>query len=149
VTGAPGDGLRARSADERGTFTLWTVGLCVTLLFLGGITLDLWRAFDERRRVAGAVESAAIAASSGINEDTLRATGRAVIVPQLASARAAAVLDTRGDVLATRLAVAPDGSSVTITGAGEVPFTLLRVLLADTAPLRFEVAATSAPRRGG
>jgi hypothetical protein len=32
---------------ESGTITLWMLGLCLMLFLLGGISLDLWRAFSE------------------------------------------------------------------------------------------------------
>src|SRR5438128_12171130 len=36
--------------DEHGTTTLWVLGLCISLLFLGGLSLDLWRAVADRRQ---------------------------------------------------------------------------------------------------
>ena len=46
---------RARAqagAAEYGTITLWILGLCLMLFLLGGISLDLWRSFSERRALA-------------------------------------------------------------------------------------------------
>src|SRR6266540_1415895 len=45
-----------RAADpgprERGQVTVWMLGLAVMLLFLGGLSLDLWRAFTQRQNLA-------------------------------------------------------------------------------------------------
>jgi Flp pilus assembly protein TadG len=62
-------------ADERGSFTIWALGLCVTLLFLGGIAIDAWRMFGARRELTNATEAAARAGATGIDEDRLRDEG--------------------------------------------------------------------------
>src|ERR1700716_167274 len=43
---------------ESGTITLWMLGLCLMLFLLGGISLDLWRAFSERRSLAATADAA-------------------------------------------------------------------------------------------
>ncbi|MGH9030897.1 MAG: pilus assembly protein TadG-related protein, partial [Acidimicrobiia bacterium] len=48
--------------------TVWMLGLCLMLLLLGGISLDLWRAFSERRALASAADAAAIAGASALDE---------------------------------------------------------------------------------
>ena len=65
----------SRHRDERGSFTIWALGLCVTLLFLGGIAIDAWRMFGARRDLANATEAAARAGATGIDEDRLRTEG--------------------------------------------------------------------------
>ena len=42
--------------NDRGSITLWTLGLTVMVLFLGGISLDLWRAFEVRQDLAAMAE---------------------------------------------------------------------------------------------
>ena len=49
---------------ESGTITLWMLGLCLMLFLLGGISLDLWRAFSERRSLAASADAAAVAGAS-------------------------------------------------------------------------------------
>jgi len=39
---------------EHGTVTLWVLGLCIALMFLGGLSLDLWRAVAVRREMSAA-----------------------------------------------------------------------------------------------
>lgn len=63
--------------DQRGTLTLWILGLSMLIMMMGGISLDLWRAFTARRAMASLADAAAVAGASGINEDEFRA-GRGV-----------------------------------------------------------------------
>lgn len=58
---------RAQNRTEHGFFTIWVLGLCVILLFIGGIGLDLWKAFTTRRDLAQIADSAAIAGASQID----------------------------------------------------------------------------------
>ena len=64
---------RSRSADERGTITLWVLGLCIALMFLGGLSLDLWRAVAVRRELSSMADTAATAGANGVDEGALRA----------------------------------------------------------------------------
>lgn len=134
-------------AEEHGTALPWLLGLLIMVLALGGISLDLWRAFSDRRLVAGVVDAAAIAGSSGLDEDHLRATGEARLDPWTARQRAARVLDLHNDaVQEPSIFVAPDGSSITVTGNREVPLTLTR-LIDPLGSHRVGAQATSGPRR--
>lgn len=134
--------------EDQGSVTLWLLGLCVAILFLGGLSLDLWRAFNERRLVAGIVDAAAIAGASGLDEAWLRATGEVRLDPVSAEGRAYANLAGHSTAVAATVTVTADGSAITVTGSREVPLTLLGVLLPDQGPLTFEVSATSRPQRG-
>ena len=58
-----GSGADDRAA-EHGTITLWILGLCLMLFLLGGISLDLWRSFSERRALAATADAAALAGAS-------------------------------------------------------------------------------------
>ena len=64
-------GLRA----QRGTITLWLLGLCVLLLPLGGLGLDLGRAFATRRSLSAAADAAALAGAGAIDVAAYRADG--------------------------------------------------------------------------
>ena len=68
-----GTGMSRRA--ESGTVTLWLLGLCLMLFALGGISLDLWRAFSERRALAATADAAALAGASAIDEARYRASG--------------------------------------------------------------------------
>lgn len=136
--------------NERGSATIWILGLCAMILFLGGISLDLWRAFSERRELAAMADAAAIAGASGIDEAHWRASGEARLDPAAAQAlsdRALAAHPGAGDVAGRRVAVSPNGSAVTVVLTREVDFTLLRLFLAGAEPFTVRVEAMARPLR--
>ncbi len=141
-----GGGTLRTVRDERGSMALWLLGLAVSLLFLGGLSLDLWRAFSERRALAGIADAAAVAGAGGVDEAHYRATGEvrldAVRAEALAEASLAIQTDTRS-LTATR--VEADPGLVTVTTQGRVELTLLQVLLPPQG-LDITVTARSAPR---
>ncbi len=137
-----------RAVDEGGSITLWVLGLCMMMVFVGGISLDLWRAFSERRALAGAVDAAAVAGSNGIDVGYYRETSQLRLDPRLAERLAAdnlaAQSDTRALVDADAVATASD---VTVTAKGRVDFTLLRVFMPGEEPFIVTARATADPRR--
>ena len=115
---------------ERGQVTVWMLGLAVMLLFLGGLSLDLWRAFTQRQNLANAVEAAAIAGGSGIDEARFRSTGTLALAPQRAEQLATGNL--RSQPVFPRLDTAQVNANearVEVVATTTVQFTLLRVLL--------------------
>src|SRR5262245_66427365 len=80
--------MRARRDDERGTVTLWLLGVCLLLFALGGISLDLWRGFSTRRSLANTADAAALAGASAVDEDAYRQRGVVELDPARAEARA-------------------------------------------------------------
>ena len=137
--------MRGRGAS--GTITLWLLGLCLLLFALGGISLDLWRAFSERRSLAATADAAALAGASAIDEDEYRSSGAVVLDPSLAEARARAHVAGQLDRAALRAAaVHADAEAVTVVVHGTVGFTLLGVL-APAGDLAVQVTATATPRR--
>jgi len=126
--------------------TLWLLGLCLLLLTLGGMGLDLWRSFSERRALVNAADAAALAGASAVDEGRYRATGELVLVPDAAIARARASIARQGDVRSLRLVdVGADIESVHVTVRGEVGFSLLRLVAPGSFEVRVESAAV--PRR--
>lgn len=134
-----------RWRDEDGWLTGWMLGLAVAVLFLGGLSLDLWRAFTERRDLAGIVDAAAITGASAIDEDAYRREQRVVLDPAAATVTACHYLTTNrtpcDGILATPERIA-------VTARREVPLTLLRVLAPQQQALRIEVSAVVEPRIG-
>ena len=115
--------------NEHGTITLWVLGLCVALLFLGGLSVDLWRAIAVRRELSAMADAAATAGASGLDEDALRA-GTIRLDPVRARARALDSLsrNARTPVLeAMRVDVV--GDQVVVTVRDDVPFSLLRIFM--------------------
>jgi Flp pilus assembly protein TadG len=114
---------------ESGTITIWILGLCLMLFLLGGISLDLWRAFSERRALAAAADAAAIAGASALDEATYRQSGTVRLVPADAERRAAdslaGQLDRRA-LLGGRVRAGEGLVVVEVTG--NVDFSLLQLL---------------------
>lgn len=131
---------------EDGSLTVWMLGLCVAVLFLGGVSLDLWRAFEARRSLAGAVDAAAVAGASAIDEAVFRASGGVQLDPPRAVAAACELLTATATSTTGCDGIAATVEAVTVTASQEVQLTLLRVLLPDERPLRVEVSATVEPR---
>ncbi len=116
-------------ADERGTITLWMLGLCLIVLLIGGLSLDLWRAFSERRALASAADAAAVAGASALDEAAYRRDGSVRLQPAEAERRAAASLASQGDRRAMSGSdVDATAEEVEVVVTGSVGFSLLQLL---------------------
>jgi Flp pilus assembly protein TadG len=134
---------------ESGTVTLWLLGVCLLLFALGGISLDLWRAFSERRSLAATADAAALAGASAIDEEQYRTSGAVALDPALAESRARTEVARQLDRAALRsVDVHADPEAVTVVVHGEVGFTLLGVVAPD-GDFEVRVTATATPRRSG
>lgn len=138
--------MRARR-DERGFISIWMLGLGIVVLFLGGLSLDLWRAYSVRRTVAEMVDAAADAGASGLDEASFRQPGQPV---RLDPARAEAL--ARDALAADRASAGLESAEVsaapqrvTVRASALVHLSLLRVLMADH-PLRVVVTGHGEPR---
>jgi Flp pilus assembly protein TadG len=104
------------------------LGLCLMLFLLGGISLDLWRAFSERRALAAAADAAAVAGASALDEVAYRSNGAVLLVPADARRRAHASLADQLDRRALRDArVEATEEEVTVVVGGSVAFSLLQI----------------------
>jgi hypothetical protein len=136
--------MRARAADERGTVTLWVLGLCVSLLFLGGLGLDLWRAVAERRQLSAMADSAATAAANGVDVDALRA-GTLRLDPERARTIARETLNRDPHAAALdAVDIGVDDSRVTVVLRDHVNFSLLGIFLGGQ-HFDVQVRASAAP----
>lgn len=148
MTGSPPRSIRQALRAERGTALTWLLGLLLMVLALGGLSVDLWRAFSERRLVAGVVDAAAIAGASGVDEELLRETGEARLDRALATQQAARSLASHSETVENAsINVAADGSAITVSATREVPLTLAR-LLHPGGDHHVGAQATTSPRRG-
>jgi Flp pilus assembly protein TadG len=137
--------MRPASGSERGTVTLWILGLCLMVFLLGGISLDLWRAFSERRALAAVADAAAVAGASALDTAAYRAANTVQLVPVEAERRARASLADQLDQRALRGAhVTASTTEVTVVVAGRVDFSLLRILSPVDA-FELTVRATAQP----
>jgi Flp pilus assembly protein TadG len=131
---------------ESGTITLWMLGLCLMLFLLGGISLDLWRAFSERRSLAASADAAAVAGASALDEAAYRSSGAVRLVPADAQRRARASLADQLDRRALRDArVEATEDTVMVTVDGSVDFSLLQIV-APGDEFEITVHATARPQ---
>jgi len=130
---------------ERGTITLWLLGLGLMLLPLGGLGLDLDRAFSTRRSLGGAADAAALAGAGAIDVAAYRADGRVRLDPIRAEARARrSVAEQLDDAAVDAVRIRVDDDSVTVEVEGTVALTLLR-LLRGAEPFTVSASATARP----
>lgn len=129
--------------DDRGAVTLWVLGLIFPMLLLGGLSLDLWRGFSERRALAGAADAAAVAGANALDTDRLYATDDIRLDPRLAEDLARANLASQlNDSSLDGWNVIATDSSVTVQLTGSVDLTLLRIFY----DRRWSVAVTATAR---
>lgn len=77
---------------ERGSVTMWMLGLAFALLTLGVLSVDLWMLIGERRELASVADAAAVAAVSSVDEAAWRSGDGLRLVPAEAEARAWEIL---------------------------------------------------------
>ena len=130
--------------SDRGSVTIWMLGLSMLLLVFGGLALDYWRALALQRELAAVADSAAIAAASGIDEEHYRATGEVVLEPARSRNLAEAAVAWQGiDVLGVDVEVVPTSVDVTLTG--QVELGLLGVFVDQSEPLTVRASASATP----
>ncbi len=136
---------------QRGSVTLWVLYWSLSVLFISGFGLDLWRGVSVRRSLVEQAEAAASAGANAVDVETFRRTGEVVIDPGLADEMARANLRAQGDadlVDRAQITVDPGTQEVTVTLEAAVDFTLVKVFLSGEAPLQVGVTARAAPRIG-
>lgn len=120
-------------SGERGSASLWLLGLGLALLLLGGMSLDLWKVLGDRRELAALADAAAVAAASGVDEAAWRATGEVVLDAERATTLALGVLAGsagEGDLSAPPV-VEVSAGSVRVFLVRQVDFTVLGLLVED------------------
>ena len=134
--------------DERGSVTMWMLGLALLLLTFGGLAIDYWRALALQRELAAVADSAAGAGASGIDEARYRAGGELVLDPRRAVGLVARSVDFQGVALSdVAVSFAPGNDAVTVRVRGEVELGLLGVFIDDDDPLQVSASATAIPLR--
>lgn len=141
---APRTGSTAGGED--GTVTIWLLGLAVAVLFLGGLSVDLWRVVAERRELAGIVDGAAVAGASVIDEAAFRSSGQVLLDVHGAVDAACTYLRIHADPPAGCGGVDATPNAVRVEAQRHVPLTLLRALSPGLEPIRLRVSATVEPR---
>ena len=129
--------------------TLLGIGLSAMLLFVGGFSLDLWRAHGERRALAELADAAAAAGANGIDTSIYRSSGELVLDPSLAELLAWESIVGQADqrsLLGTP-SVSATTDVVVVRVEGEVEMTLLR-MFSGGEPFLIQVTAEAVPVRG-
>jgi Flp pilus assembly protein TadG len=132
--------------SDRGSVTMWTLGLSVLLLLFGGLAVDFWRALALQRELAAIADSASVAAASGIDEEHYRATGEVLIDAGRASGIGSSYVASQ-DVTLDDLIVttASDGLSVSVLVVDRLDLGLIGVFVDQSAPLTVTAEATAVP----
>lgn len=136
--------------EERGSVTLWILGLCLAILMLGGVALDLWWGVAVRRELAAVADAAAASAATAIDEAAWRSEGRLKIDPGRAWNQVLRLVAAHpsGEALARppAVAVAADGSAVTVAVEGWVEWGLLRLVAPGEEGAVVRATAVAEPR---
>lgn len=74
--------MKSHSFNEVGTFTIWALGLCLLLFLLGGVSIDIWRAFEARRSLNEIADTASRAGASEIDVRQRQLYSRVVLDAQ-------------------------------------------------------------------
>lgn len=133
--------------SERGSVTIWMLGLSVLLLLFGGLALDFWRGLALQRELAAVADSAAIAAASGIDEEYYRATGEVILDATRSRALALTSVAAQDvDLSSVSSTTSADLISVTVIVIAELELGLLGVFVDESEPLTVRASATASPR---
>lgn len=133
-------------SSERGSVTLWTLGLSLLLVLFGGVAVDFWRALALQRELAAIADSASVAAASGIDEEHYRTTGEVLIDAARATGIGSSYVASQDvaleDVIVT---TSPDGLSVSVLVVDHLDLGLMGVFVDQQAPLTVNAEATAIP----
>jgi Putative Flp pilus-assembly TadE/G-like len=137
--------MMSRARDEHGMITLWILGLTISVMFLGGLGLDFWRAVAVRREIASMADAAASAGANGLDEGALRrgdlqldeARVRQLVAGQLSEYPNASKLIGQDVTVA--------GAQVNVTLREHVDFTLLGIFMGG-GKFTVQASATAEPR---
>lgn len=141
--------MKARRGED-GVVTLWVLAVCAMVLFVGGITLDLWRGVATQRAVSAAVDGAAVAGASGLDEPAFRGSGGEVVQLDLALARELAAESLAAQPASEKLIdvdIEVTPARITVRAGRRMEFTLLKVFLPREEPLLVQASSSVDPRR--
>jgi len=132
--------------SDRGSVTLWMLGLSLLLLLFGGTVIDFWRALALQRELAAIADSASVAAAAGIDEEHYRLTGEVLIEPSRAAGLGSAYVASQDvDLLDLTVSTAVDGSSVSVLVLDELELGLMGVFVGQSEPITVTAEATAVP----
>ncbi len=128
--------------DERGSASIFVLGMSIVLMVCAGLVVDGGLAINARMRVADDAEQASRIAADSIDEPLLRSGGAIVIDPDLAAQRSADYLSGRG-YAPGQYSLDIDGENVSVTVRDTTDTMILGVVGIDTYDV--EAAASATP----
>ena len=133
------------TGGDRGSVTVWTLGMVLIVLLLGALSFDLWSGFGTRRDYAGAADQAAQAGANALDTARFRSTGERKLDPERAEQLAAENLATHGLANVTGVEIEATADEVVVEVTGDVDVGLLRIFGGGD-PLVVHVRAVGQPR---
>ncbi len=131
-------------SQDRGSVTIWILGLVMVMIGIGGLVIDLWRVLDEKHAIEVVADAAAAAGAGVIDEARYRQTGDVVLEPVGARDRAAVVISAAGAEAGA--AVEADENRVWVVLTRGVDLGLLGFLLPGEGAVLVRGRATGYPR---
>lgn len=110
---------------ERGSVTLWVLGLAFGLMTLGVLSVDLWSLVAHRRELASLVDAAAVAAVAAIDESEWRRSGELRLDQEAASRLAWSAFEGSVHHDVPVIEFDADGVTVLVSVTRSVPTALL------------------------
>ena len=136
---------RQPRSGDRGSITVWTLGMVLVVLFLGALSFDLWSGFSTRREYAGAADQAAQAGANALDETLYRTTGQRKLDPERAKTLAEQNLAAQALPNVTDVVIDADPDQVTVELTATVDVGLLRIFGGGD-PLVVHVRSVGQPR---
>ena len=133
------------TSGDRGSVTVWALGMVLVVLFLGALSFDLWSGFGTRREYAGAADQAAQAGANALDTSLFRSMGERKLDPERAEQLAAENLATHGLANVTGVVIEATADEVVVEVTGDVDVGLLRIFGGGD-PLVVHVRAVGQPR---
>jgi Flp pilus assembly protein TadG len=130
---------------DRGSVTIWVLGLVLLVLALGGLSIDLWRGVVARKAVVAVADAAAVAGASGIDETAWR-NGELALDGSRAKALAERVILSEPNAMLLRWRIDATSAEITVTVEREVDLTLLRLTDPAGGSLVVRASATARPQ---
>jgi len=134
--------------SQRGSITIWGLGLTLVIAAFAGLVIDTWRVFAERQDLSGMADAAVIAGATAVDIAHLNETGEVILARDEAELRALEYLEQQDGwsaEIAPTVVAAGDGSAVTVVLEKDVDFTLLGPLLPGEDPFRITVTSRASP----
>ena len=131
--------------DEHGMITLWILGLTISVMFLGGLGLDLWRAVAVRREISLMADASASAGANGLNEDALRGGDLQLDEPRVRGLVAAELAQYPNTSRLAGETLTVTGAQVNVTLREDVHFSLLGIFMGG-GKFTVQASATAEPR---